>query len=91
MNKFNLKKKLFKVIDTNGCYLANIILWNSQYLIAADYNNKSFKLIDIGIDYIHDMKTDHQNNIPCIKKINHPIYGESLLTASRDKTIKLWI
>ena len=42
-------------------------------------------------DSIYDMKTDHQDKIPCIKKINHPIYGESLLTASRDKTIKLWI
>ena len=29
-------------------------------------------------------------DINCIKKINHPIYGESLLTAGEDKLIKLW-
>ena len=85
------EKKIFKVINTNGCQLAHIILWNNQYLIAADFDNKSFKIIDTGNDCIYDMKTNHQNNMPCVKKVNHPIYGESLLTASMDKTIKLWI
>ena len=86
-----MKKKIFKIINTNGCFLAHIILWNNQYLIAADYNNKSFKIIDTCNDSIYDMKTDHKKNMACIKKVNHPIYGESLLTASQDDTIKLWI
>ena len=36
------------------------------------------------------MKTDHKDERVCIKKIMHLIYGESLITASSDKTIKLW-
>ena len=92
LNIWNLnEKKIFKIINTNGCKLAHIILWNNQYLIAADYNNKSFKIIDTRNYSIYDMKTDHKKQMPCIKKVNHPIYGESLLTASNDNTIKLWI
>ena len=74
--------------------LAHIILWNNQYLIAADYDDKSFKksfkIIDIESKNIYDMKTEHKKQMACIKKVNHPTYGESLLTASEDKTINLW-
>ena len=84
-------KNIYKVINTNGCYLANIIKWNKKYIIVADYNNKSFKIIDIDNDSIYDVNTDHNDKLACIKKINHPKYGESLFTAARDKIIKLWI
>ena len=30
------------------------------------------------------------DKVVCIKKIYHPIYGESLLSGARDNTIKLW-
>ena len=83
-------KNIYKVINTNGCYLANIIKWNKKYIIVADYNNKSFKIIDIDNDSIYDVNTDHNDKLACIKKINHPKYGESLFTAARDKIIKLW-
>lgn len=33
----------------------------------------------------------HNDKLVCIKKINHPIYGESLLSAANDNKIKLWI
>ena len=83
-------KKIFKVINTNGCELAHIIEWNNKYIIVADFNNKLFKIIDIDNNSIHDIKIKHKNNLKCIKKINHPIYGESLLSAGQDKIIKLW-
>ena len=83
-------KKIFKVINTNGCELAHIIEWNNKYIIVADYNNKLFKIIDIDNNSIHDIKIEHKNNLVSIKKINHPIYGESLLSAGDDKIIKLW-
>ena len=52
--------------------------------------NKSFKILDFENNkVITDIKTD--NYIICLKKIYHPIYGESLLTADRGKKIKLWI
>ena len=39
---------------------------------------------------ICDINGQHNSEIVCIKKIYHPLYGESLLSASKDKTIKLW-
>ena len=35
--------------------------------------------------------TEHEGELVCIKKINHPIYGQSLISSSQDKTLKLWI
>ena len=40
-------KKIFKVLNTNGCLLANIILWCNKYLMADDYNNLTFKINDM--------------------------------------------
>ena len=56
----------------------------------ADLNNKSFKIIDIENDIIKDIEKQHTNKVICIKKIYHPKYGESLLSAAHDNTIKLW-
>ena len=83
-------KNIFKVIDTKGCILSNIIEWNKKYIIAADVNNKIIKIVNIENDLITDIKSGHTDKLFCIKKINHPIYGESLLTAANDKTIKIW-
>ena len=91
INIWNLyEKKIFKVIDTNGCLLSNIILWNNQYLIASDFNNMSFKIIDMENNSFSNMKTNHKDKLVCIKKINHPIFGQALLSAAIDRTIKLW-
>ena len=84
-------KKLFKIIDTKQCKLAHIIQWNEKYIIVADFNNKSFKIIDLEENkIISDISGYHKEQVTCIKKIYHPIYGESLLSAGVDKTIKLW-
>ena len=40
---------------------------------------------------ICDINGQHTNKLKCIKKIYHPLYGESLLSAADDNTIKLWI
>ena len=84
-------KNIFKVINTNGCKLAHIIEWNKKYIIVADYNNKSFKIIDMENDSISNINPEHKGELKCVKKINHPIYGESLLSAGDDKTIKIWM
>ena len=83
-------RNLFSVINTNGCKLAHIIEWNKKYIIVADYDNRSFKIIDIDNNSIYNMGTEHKKNLCCVKKINHPKYGESLLTAGLDQTIKIW-
>ena len=41
-------------------------------------------------DSISDINTEHEGKLYCIKKINHPIYGQSLIRAGNDKTLKLW-
>ena len=88
-NLFN--KSIYKVISTNDCVLCNIIQWNNEYSIVADYDNKSFKIIDFEKgQVVKDIKGEHTDKVPCVKKIYHPLYGESLLTAGQDNTIKLW-
>lgn len=82
-------KSIYKVINTNECVLSNIIPWNNQYIIVADYDNNSFKIIDIEKGKIvKDISGQHTDKVPCVKKIYHPLYGESLLTAGQDNTIK---
>jgi len=84
-------KNIFKIININECELAHIIEWNNKYIIVADVNNKSFKIIDIeGNKIICDINGQHIEEVISIKKIYHPIFGESILSASQDKTIKLW-
>ena len=67
-----------------------MIQWNSKYFIVAARENKIIKLIDIEKKVISEIKSGHTEELISIKKILHPIFGESLLTSSRDKKIKLW-
>ena len=83
-------KKIFKTFNTKGCRLAHFIEWNQKYFIVADRYNKSVKIIDTEKNLIFDVNSKHNDELISVKKILHPIYGESLLTASRDRTIKLW-
>jgi len=68
----------------------HIIQWNNKYIIVADYNNKCFKIINIENKIIKDIEKQNNDKVICIKKIYHPKYGESLLSALCDNTIKLW-
>ena len=82
-------KNLFKVILINGSFLKHIINWNNKYFIVSDIYN-SIKIIDIESEQV--VTNIKQNKgVICIKKIYYPIYGETLLIAARDDTIKLWI
>ena len=85
------KKNIYKVINSNKCNLLHIIQWNNKYIITADSWNKSFKIIDINNNkVITNIKGKHTNNVICVKKIYHPIYGEVLFSSGNDKTIRLW-
>ena len=78
-------------MNTNNSVLEHIIKWNNKYIIVADCWNKSFKIIDLEENkIISDIKGQHTDEVKCVKKINHPIYGESLLSTRDDNTIKLW-
>ena len=84
-------QKIFTIINTNICLLTHIINWNNKYIIVTDYDNKSFKIIDLEeLKVMSIIAGQHNQEVICIKKINHPIFGESLLTAGEDNIIKLW-
>jgi hypothetical protein len=57
----------------------------------ANRKKKSFKIINVENNSIIDIKSNHTDELISIKKAVHPIYGESLLSAGRDRKIKLWI
>ena len=82
-------KNIFKFINTNNCSLYHIIQWNNKYIIVADSKNDCFKIIHLENEIIKDIEKQHTDWVKCIKKIYHPKYGESLLSASNDETIKL--
>ena len=92
INIWNLyNKKLIKNINIKNSKLAHIIQWNNKFIIVADYNNKSFKIVDLEEKkVISDISGQHTDKVVSVKKIYHPIFGESLLSTGRDKTIKLW-
>ena len=84
-------KKLINNINVNGSILCHMIQWDEQYAIVADYNSKSFKIIDIqSLSIVKDIGGGHNKEVKTIKKIKHPLYGDSLLSAGNDYTIKLW-
>jgi len=86
-------QKLIKSININGdfkrCILYHIIQWNSKYVVVASFN-KTFKVVDIEEEKVVSEVKAHCDEVICVKKIYHPIYGESLLSSSRDMMIKLW-
>ena len=70
INIWNLyNKNIFKIINTNNCKLSHIIQWNNKYIIVADYNNKSFKIIDLEENKnIYDIGGRHNKEVICIKR-----------------------
>ena len=83
------KKCLFQTIQTNNFRLYLIIEWNSKYIIVGD--QKSFIIIDTDeYKVISVIEGTCKDVVRCIKKINHPEYGESLLVTDDEYKIKLW-
>ena len=75
------KEKKFK--------LYHIIQWNKKYIIVG-CGYKYFYIVDLEDEKVVSQIKAHEKEVICVKKINHPIYGESLLSSSRDEKIKLW-
>ena len=84
------KKNILKTINIKNSYLYHIIKWNNKFIIVADYKNGSLKIVNIENENISDINEKNNGALICIKKIFHPKYGESLLTAGENKTIRLW-
>ena len=90
---FDLNNKILSYSIDISCennWLQYMIRWNQRFLIVADVYKKCFKIIDLTIKKVIS-KIKLSAGIRCIKKIYHPIYGESLLSVSDDGYIKLWV
>ena len=71
--------------------LYGLILWNENYLIVNDDNNKSFVIIDLENKcVVSSTYNEHNDSVRCIKRIRHKKYGECLITAGDDHFIKLF-
>lgn len=85
-------KKLENKIYSGDLNLVSMIQWSEKYVIFAGNNkNKSFKILDIDqLKIISNIGGKHANPITCIKKINHSLYGNILITSGTDKSIIIW-
>ena len=71
--------------------LYNIIQWDKKYAIVSGGSNKSIIIFDLeNLKEEKNIQTEHSSKVNCIKKIIHPIYGESLLSSGNDYKIRLW-
>ena len=85
------EQTIFKIIDVRESYLTQLIEWNNKYIIVVDFENKCIKIIDLDeFKIIGKICSPDNQNILSIKKINHPIYEESLLVANNDGLINLF-
>ena len=83
--------KLIKSIKCPSCNLRGLSIWNNQYILAAS-SDKSIKIVDLLQDEcVGSIQGAHTNSLCSIKKVVHPKYGESVISASVDGTIKLWV
>ena len=87
-------KHLEKKIYSGDYNLQAMIQWSDKYIIFGGNNkniNKSFKILDIDqFKKISNIGGKHANPITCIKKINHSIYGDILITSGNDNLIIIW-
>ena len=90
---FNIYQNL-ENFDTKIIYLTYILQWNDNYIIACEFYNRGFKIIEKdNLDKLKIIKTFNSISLGGIisaKKFFHPIFGESLLTADQDNKILLW-
>ena len=86
------EKEQINYLDTNNCELYNMIFWSNRYAIISYKFGNKIKIMDIkNFEIISIFESEHFNEIKCIKKIIHPLIGESLITCSENGDIKLFI
>ena len=82
---------LLKKLHIFSGNLFGICLWNKEYLFVGCEDNE-IKLIElINGNIVMNIK-GHNEEVNCIKKIEHPLLGECLVSQSKSNShIKLWI
>jgi len=82
---------LNKINNNSHSMIFEICPWKNDYLFVG-YGDNTIKLIDINNKTIVTSLSGHNNAVVNVKRINHPKYGECILSQGRnyDKII-LWI
>ena len=81
---------LLNRIKIGNNWLYGICLWSDKYLFVG-CSDKTIKLIDLTEDYIVKNFKGHNDSVCTIKKINHPLYGDCLISQGyNEDSIKLW-
>ena len=81
-----------KFISFCKAQFQNIIQWNQKYAIISGGSTEKILFFDLEkFEIIGLINTNHHSNVNCVKKINHPLYGEALLSSGNDHKIKLYI
>ena len=89
-----IKKTLEKTIEIKESWIYGIIKWSDKYIICANHTSNSLVIIDKDIGkVVKSIQTTHNNDdgVKLIKKFYHSIYGECLVTAGQEHSVKLWI
>ena len=88
LNKYIIKEYIYY----KSSYFCNILIWSENYLLVSEKNDGCILVIDIQRNrVISVLKNIHDFYAMCLKKIIHPIYGESLLSCAIDNKINLSI
>ena len=80
-------KTLIQFINVGKGHLTKLIKWSEKYIISVNYLI-NFRIIDISQK---KAISSIGNGIIDINKINHPIYGESLIVATSKNRINLYV
>ena len=82
----NLIKKILSSLSLN---LIGICLWNDEYLFASG-NDNQIKLFNLNSGECIKSLKEHTNVVCTLEKINHPKYGECLISQGIDGKLILW-
>ena len=71
--------------------LYNIIQWSPNFAIISGGRNQCIKIFDLNtFKIVNNIQIEKSCNVNCVKKIVHPLYGESLLCSGNNHKIKLF-
>ena len=86
-------KEVFIKIILDGSFLYSFVKWNDNYLLINDCSNKSILILDMKDSFQtkKEIKCPEMYFDRFIKKVEHPLYGESILSVGIDWKIRIFI
>ena len=84
----NLQQK--GIITYKKSYFYHLISWNNKYILVAEKFSGCIVVIDTTLNKVINVIKVDETFVNSLKKINHPIYGESLLSYDFNNKIILW-